>query len=129
MRRFGFSVIEVDQKHGFDLGVLENQKLVKGLISSGLITTVHLGTPCSSFSRARERGGGPGALRSDDHPLGRPGFKSIDQLQVTNGNRLARFSFTIQQLCYSLGVAACMENPAASRIWQMPQALRLCQRP
>ena len=52
------------------------------------------------------------------------GLKPSDILKVKIGNALALYSFKIMQLCYSLGIAACMENPAASRIWNLPQARR-----
>ena len=65
-------------------------------------------------------------MRSDAFPFGLSGFRVIDQDIVINRNSFARYSFITLQLCYALSIAACMENPVASRIWQMPQALQPC---
>eukprot|EP00959_Pyramimonas_sp_CCMP1952_P160537 3357358-Pyramimonas_sp.AAC.1 len=78
MRKRGYVVIEVDVIHGPQSDVT-NPHLVKlffQLLNSGVIWAVHLGMPCCTFSRARGRGDGPGALRSSDHPRGLDGLLS-----------------------------------------------------
>ena len=59
---------------------------------SGEVRAGYLGTPYHSFSRARDRPGGPPRLRSDQQPLGLPDLRPRDQLKVTQGNRLMCFS-------------------------------------
>ncbi len=75
------------------------QSRIRGWIRSGLICAVWMGTPCNSFSRARDRPGGPPPLRSDDHPNGLPDLAPHDQEKVRVGNILARFSISIFQCC------------------------------
>ena len=53
------------------------QRRIRGWIRSGLIAAVWMGTPCNSFSRARDRPGGPPPLRSDDHPNGLPMLRAL----------------------------------------------------
>ena len=83
----GFLAIEADLKHGFDVLKLKNQKMLRAAVIQNVFAAVHFGTPCSSFSRARERGGqGPPPLRSDSYPDGLPGLKLHDLLKVQVGN-------------------------------------------
>ena len=71
---------------------------VEGVLKSGLVVAVHLQTPCICFTRARERGNGPGALRSDEFPRGLPELSLKDRNKVLRGNRLAIFSGNIMNL-------------------------------
>ena len=78
LRRRDFLDLDWGILHGlaWDLFQPANQKLVRGWIAEGVVWGVHLGTPCQSFSRARDRGpikqpgqkGWPSRLRSDAHP-------------------------------------------------------------
>ena len=42
-----------------DITIASNVGLIIGWITSGWILGIHLGTPCNSFSRARDHGPGP----------------------------------------------------------------------
>eukprot|EP00972_Heterocapsa_arctica_P075071 11077880-Heterocapsa_arctica.AAC.1 len=53
---------------------------------------MHLGTPCTSLSRARDAPGGPPQLRSNEFPWGLSGLRPCDEQKVLVGNVLARFS-------------------------------------
>ena len=118
-------MIEVDLKHGFDLTQRENVQFLRGVLAQGLITAVHLGTPCSSFSRARERGGGgPPPLRSDDHPLGRPDLKPHDLVKVQIGNKCAQVTVSLAYTALLHGIPGSIENPATSRLFRMPGIMR-----
>ena len=103
------------------------QSRIRGWIRSGLICAVWMGTPCNSFSRARDRPGGPPPLRSDDCPNGLPGLAPHDEEKVRVGNILARFPISIFQCCAHLQVPATIENPETSRLWKLEsfQAVRL----
>ena len=96
----------------------------------GLLAGVHLGTPCSSFSRARDIPGGPPPLRSDSEPWGRAAITSqADLMKIKIGNTLAQFSIGVFELCRRLGVIVSLENPELSRIWLLPSFHEMQSRP
>ena len=110
-----------------DLTLRRVQRILRGWIRGGLIGAVWLGTPCNSFSRARERGGaGPPPLRSNAYPRGLPHLLPHDAEKVRVGNLLCQFSASLFLLCRSLGIPCAMENPATSRLWLMP-AIASCR--
>ena len=113
----------------YDLTKRCNQRRLIGWMEKGYIKAGHLGTPCSSFSRARDRPGGPPPLRSDVCPLGLPGLREADQIKVRIGNCLMYFSCLLLRLALTWHLAFTMENPARSRIWLCPSVRRLlCRR-
>ena len=105
----------------YDLTARKQQLLIRGWISAGLVSGVHLGAPCNSFSRARDSGPGPPRLRSDSHPLGLPSLWRLGDIQAVNsGNRLMRFSAQVLRACLNARVPATLENPRLSRLWLCP---------
>ncbi len=56
---------DISLGEAYDLRSRNNRWKITGWIRSGLIRAGHLGTPCHSFSRARDRRPGPPPLRSD----------------------------------------------------------------
>ena len=78
-----------------------------------------MGTPYNSFSRARDRPGGPPTLRSNEHHDGLPGLAPDDKEKIRCGNILARFSITVSHCCAQLQVPATIENPESSRLWKL----------
>ena len=83
---------------------------------------VHLGTPCTTWSRARrDDGRGPPPLR-DDHAnlFGFSQLTTTDQSKVRMGNSLLNISIEVFLACMEANVAVSMENPASSRIWLTP---------
>ena len=102
----------------YDLRGRANQELVLGWLRAGWLAAIWLGTPCQSFSRARNQPGGPPALRDKEHVHGLPGLRPCDQAAVELGNILARFSSRVLLQAALLLVPAVMENPALSWIWQ-----------
>ena len=128
LRRKGFLVLDWDILHGpaWDLLQPANQKLVRGWVAEGVIWGVHLGTPCQSFTRARDWGpikqpgqkGWPSRLRSDAHPWGLPELVNPhDIIAVQVGNRFANFSISVLNTCRVHGIPCSVENPAGSRLW------------
>ena len=101
----------------YDLLKRENQYLIFGWIKAGLVAAVWMGTPCDSMTKARNRPGGPSALRGRKHPHGLPNLRPADQAAVRVGNLLARFSARVLLLCCFLLIPAVVENPATSWIW------------
>ena len=105
-------------------------KALRGLLRAGVVRALWLGTPCTSFSRAREIPNWPNVLpiRSSEHPEGLPGLPPHLQLQVDVGNRLARSSAQIMELARQLGVPAATEGPSTSRMWALDCWTRLISR-
>ena len=124
-RKAGWIAIEIDIAHGFDVLIPKFKKILLGFIRSKLVTAVHLGVPCSSWSRARDRPNGPPRLRSDLEVWGLPALAPHDQKKVDTGNALARLCFRLAAVAMQHGVAGSIENPATSRLWIIPPARRL----
>ena len=72
----GLQVLWWDISFGdaYDLTLGKNQNLLMGWLASGLIIGFHVALPCQTFSRIRDRGGGPPPPRSDAWPWGLPGL-------------------------------------------------------
>ena len=130
MSRRGFLVLRWDIRLGeaYDLTRVPMQRLVRGWLLGGLVAAWHAGFPCSSFSRARESGGGPPPLRSNDWPCGLPGLSDVDRMKVAIGNNLLNFSATLMHISIRLGIPGTAENPMTSRAWRMPRMIALLKR-
>jgi hypothetical protein len=116
-------------KWGADLDLTRKraQRMVRGWIRSGKLIAVWMGTPCSTWSRARDRPGGPPPLRSKDEVLGLTELNEADRVRVTIGNVLMKFSASILHLCNRHKVPCVMENPSSSRIWLAEPIAKLLQ--
>ena len=101
------------------------QQKVRGWICQGWIVATWIATPCSSWSRARDRPNGPPRLRSDSFVNGLPELSAADQYKVDMGNRLAKFTASVMLLCARRGLPAVVENPASSRLWLAPGLAKL----
>ncbi|CAK0855346.1 unnamed protein product [Prorocentrum cordatum] len=93
-RALGDAIFEWDIRWGdeYDLTRQRAQRLVRGWVNNGLIAAVWLGTPCHSWSRARDIRPGPPPLRSDLHVMGLPDLAPRDAEKVRIGNALMKFS-------------------------------------
>ena len=79
--------------------------------SQGFKPIFHMGTPCSSFSRARDRGAKT-RIRSPQHPWG-----LFPHPASQLGNALAiRSAFAVRHFL-ELGGSGSIENPASSYLW------------
>ena len=112
----------------YDLRSAAKRRLIVDWVRSNRICGLHLGTPCESFTRARDVPPGSPPLRSDAKPLGLEDLKPHDQLKVQIGNLFMRFSVTVLLWCGLLGIPATLENPARSRIWLCPPIVALLRR-
>lgn len=112
----------------YDLRSQQNRMLILGWIRAGFILGGHCGTPCNSFSRARDRRPGPPPLRSDTMVMGLPNLAAHDQIKVSEGNLFMRFTLQIMMLAATLMLPWTFENPARSRIWLCPSVLRMLRR-
>ncbi|CAK0863277.1 unnamed protein product, partial [Prorocentrum cordatum] len=128
---WGLPIFEIDV--GFhsshDLSRRAAQRLILGWIRSGCCKAIWLGTPCATFSRARDSGAGPPRLRSDEQPLGLDGLSEGDRVKVEVANELCRFSAKALLCCLERGAPAALENPASSRLWLTPYMQAAGQRP
>ena len=61
MSKHGYMAVAWDIMMGpnYDLTSSQNQCIILGWLTSGWVLGVHIGTPCNSFSRARDHGPGP----------------------------------------------------------------------
>lgn len=125
-----WNCITWDILHGseYDLRSSAKRKRILNWIKSGMVQAVHLGTPCCSFSRARDRRPGPPPLRSDSQPLGFSDLGFADMVKVREGNLWMRFSAQVFNLCMKLHIPVTMENPFRSRIWLCPPIKHLLRR-
>ena len=117
-RAHGWAVLLWDIHFGpeYDLTKRKNQWKIFEWVRCGYIKCGHLGTPCNSFSRARDQPGGPPPVRSDQRPLGLDGLRPHDQLKVQLGNVLMRFTARLLLVVAQYGLAFTLENPARSRL-------------
>ena len=93
--------------------------MLHGWLTSHVCIGIWLGTPCSSWSRARHDidGGGP---RDKYNLLGKPNLSDADQLRVSNGNRTMRASVQLIKTCATVGAICVLENPHTSMLFQVP---------
>ncbi|CAE7781028.1 unnamed protein product [Symbiodinium sp. KB8] len=95
------------------------------LCRMGAVSFLHLGTPCSSFSIARSRPGGPPPLRSQAEPLGLVKSSQAAQWQLTLANELLFRSLELFAAVVQAGGDATLENPRSSLMSQVPQVQQL----
>ena len=86
------------------------------LAVAGLITIVHSGTLCSSFSRSVTP-----PWRSQLHPLGVPGLAPKAQQKVDVGNTLAVPAAALLQAFDASGAVVSNKKPRESWQWQHPR--------
>ena len=130
MRRRGYAALEWDIDRGAEWDLLSRkvQRKVRGLILAGRVWGVHIGIPCGTFSRARDRGplkppggaGWPSRLRSNAEPQGLSALRNpSDIAAVKAGNALCSFVGSIIDICNLHGIPVSVENPQSSRLWMM----------
>lgn len=123
-----FKVIEVDIENNasLDLSKKSLQQFILYLIRRDFVVGVWMGTPCTSWSRARRHDGkGPPPLRSDSQIWGLANLSTQDQARVQLGNNLARFSAQVFRVCLQCTVPVGLENPHTSRLWLIPSFQQL----
>eukprot|EP00439_Symbiodinium_sp_Y106_P049791 s6312_g6.t1 len=111
-RDLGFLTLAVDKvsnahrlRHSFvplDLTRSDHQQLLlSALDDAALVGVIHLGVPCGTCSRARERAlplrlrdrfRAPAPLRDARFPLGKPGLRGADRDRVRSANELYKFA-------------------------------------
>lgn len=128
--RVGFHVIAYDIEYGPGCDMLDPKSVAQLLrfMKSRRIALVWLGTPCTSWSRARRDDGGPKPLSWDDSEF-LMGFSNVavkDLEKIVTGNRLLDISYKIFNWCINHSISCVMENPYSSRLW-LTSAVKMLQ--
>ncbi|CAK0886602.1 unnamed protein product, partial [Prorocentrum cordatum] len=129
LRRRGAAVMSIDARRGprRDLRVQE-----VCWIFSGLVWGLWLGTPCSSFSRARRAPAGlrtPAALRSPQQPRGLSGPPPRGAAKLAEGSALADRAGQLGRLALERRIPGGAENPAQSFLWALRSRARFPAQP
>lgn len=113
-----------------DLTSTGDQKFIASLLTPDVIAAVHMGPPCGTASRARDRPLSiearkqrirrPQPLRSAKFPEGLPGLRWRDRARVQSANKVYEFCALVAKRCSELNVPWAIENPANSWFWSMP---------
>ena len=133
----GFRTLAIDRPdndhrlcHSFvplDLSNPDSQELlIQALDDALMVGHIHLGVPCGTCSRARERAlpsrlrgrfTAPPPLRDARHPLGKPGLAGVSKERVRSANELYRFALRVVLWAYHHNVPVTIENPSRSWLW------------
>ena len=111
--------VENDIPNGFPAAdAFDSSVLAKllGWISAGALRLIHFGTPCSSFSIARD----DDPLRSLHFPLGLPDLSPSQQAKVDLANRCVDVTIQLASAVWQPGGHWTIENPTSSLIWEVP---------
>ena len=142
-RDLGFLTLAVDKasnvhqlRHSFvplDLTRSDHQQLLLCAIDdAALVGVLHLGVPCGTCSRARERAlprrlrdrfRAPAPLRDARFPLGKPGLRGADRDRVRSANELYKFTLRLLVWAYRHDVPCVIENPSRSWLWPVLESL------
>ena len=148
-RDAGFRTLAIDRpgnehrlSHSYvplDLAVPGNQELLMTALEDALlIGHIHLGVPCGTCSRARERAlpsklrgrhSAPQPLRDARYPLGKPWLTGSSKLRVRTANELYKFALRIVLWAFRNDVPVTIENPARSWLWPALDCLVKKMRP
>ena len=135
-RRAGFNVIAVDHDRNrhrpkvaqvsLYLTSNDSQGIALEMLKQVRPLAVHLGLPCGTCSRAREKPlpkqlqqnhNDPKPLRDAQHLLGFPQLSGADKMKVEQANKLYEFGVQVLLLCFELGILVAVENPTRSWLW------------
>lgn len=142
-REAGFETISIDHQVVsplspilvLDLTKPEGQHILFTILEQPRLFAVHMGLPCGTASRARDRpipaklraqgAPSPKPLRSAIHPLGLPNLAGVNRAKVHSANIL--YQLAIQILVFLAGrtVIISIENPANSYLWPALVALAI----
>ena len=118
VRALGLPVVADEASQGgTNFAVDEEVASLKGNLekwqADGRKIALHLAPPCSTFSRARDRGSRT-RLRSKKFPAGLPGKRD----RVQEANRIALAAWNLASWAASRGMLVSMENPRTSYLWE-----------
>ena len=124
---FGCVAVDSDTDPRYDLTDNSILKLIEGWIRGGCISSIWLGTPYATWSRARRgpKNSGWGPLRSSEHIYGFPDLPEPQRAKVRVGNSTMKATARIIRCAVSCGVPVFLENPVSSMLWNSPPINRL----
>lgn len=101
--------------------------ILKTLLQFGRPCYAHLGLPCGTCSRAREKPlpshltgySAPQPLRDEWHLEGLPHLSGSDLLKVQIANTLCKAAIESLEVCRQLGICISNENPLRSWLWML----------
>ena len=145
LRNKGFQVVPIDwagNRHrpkvksvAIDLSKPEAFKLVQDLILTGKVVYVHMGPPCGTATKARERristalkaagAPDPQPLRSLEWPWGLPDLAGVSLQKVITANKIYALTVQIAKLCLHHDILVSIENPRGSYYWEIPPVAEL----
>ena len=130
VRNLGHAVISFEITSGpqFDLTNHNVIHTVLSWIKGGLVVGLWCGTPCTTWSRARRGGNGPGPLRNNDNLFGLPNPSPCDAEKIRVGNKTMYATSRLIACAIKLSIPVILENPATSMLWLAPPIKKLCER-
>ena len=136
MKKRGFSIFPVDHEFNshktavatisLNLQDIKNQKLVEDMLLQVKPAAIHLGLPCGTCSRARERPlpqhlkdqfSDPPPLRDAQHLLGFPHLTGTQATKVQTANDLYKWGVKLLYICFLHNIKVSIENPERSWLW------------
>ena len=135
MVQAGFSVLSIDHENNgavvplvmLDLTTPSGVKILWDILASPSLMAIHVGLPCGTASRARDRpvapaliaqgAPNPPPLRSAERPLGLPGLSSFHQAKLDSANKLYALAIDILLFCSVHNIVVSIENPSNSWLW------------
>ena len=136
MRKRGFSIFAVGhdfnqhRQHvstiSLNLQRESDQKVVLSMLDIAPVAQTHMGLPCGTCSRAREKAlphhlgslifiAPP--LRDADNLLGFKSLTGSNKAKVDSANILYHFAILVLHKCFIRGIAISTENPERSWVW------------
>lgn len=122
-----------------DLSKKSSRRFLKKMIQSGKVAVMPMAPPCGTSSRARERPipkrlrlkgvPQPRQLRSAKFPLGFEWLRGTDAMRVKLANQCFETVSEVFKECVFQGVFTFIENPANSRMWDIPYIRELMKLP
>jgi hypothetical protein len=139
LNNIGCSCVDVDivntsEGMAFEQCDLTSDHLWRDLVSrvsKSEFTFVWMGTPCTTFSVARQGPPGPVPLRTVERPYGRPKseLSQSDMEALTQGNYFAFKSAHMAWTCLAHGIGFAIENPEpwadSPSLFKLPEFLEL----
>ena len=125
-RKHGWGTVALDISQGPE-GDLTDPLVVEvvcGWLSSGCVAICWLGTPCSSWSRARHDINGHGP-RTRQSIYGVPNLSKADQERILLGNLTMRSSAKMINVARRSGTVCVLENPFSSLLFYAPPIARI----
>ena len=101
----------------FDVVDLDRWQKVVSYATARLIFFAHCGTPCNTYSSARQDDGGPPPLRSSEWPMGLPTLSEFNAALVFLGNVFLFKSVELCSLVFWAGGDFSIENPLLSLLF------------